>query len=51
MFENLREAGIQSDNDYYPWFIVSDFEAIQVPVESSDGAKLEYERKHIPVSV
>ena len=51
MFENLREAGIHSDNNYYPWFIVYDFEAIQVPVESSDDAKLEYQRKHIPVSV
>ena len=52
MFDRLREAGIScGEEDFYPWFIVYDFEAIQPPVESTGDVKLHYERQHIPVSV
>ena len=51
IFDHLREAGIDSENEHYPWFIVYDFEAIQPQVQSTVDSKLEYQRKHIPVSV
>ena len=51
MFDRLKEAGIEVENDHYPWFIVYDFESLQRPVESTSDSKLEYLREHIPVSV
>ncbi|MCG8032144.1 MAG: hypothetical protein JAZ03_08205 [Candidatus Thiodiazotropha taylori] len=51
MFDLLSEAGINCKNEHYPWFISYDFEAIQPRVETGGDSKLQYQRKHIPVSV
>lgn len=54
IFETLREIDIiiQEDDEYFPWFIVFDFEAI---LEKSSAckltSKLELERIHKPISV
>ena len=51
MFHHLAEADIDYEHDHYPWFITYDFEAIQPKVQIPDDSKLQYQRKHIPVSV
>lgn len=51
MFDHLAEADINYEHNHYPWFITYDFEAIQPKVQPADDSKLQYQRKHIPVSV
>lgn len=54
IFDELREIDIivQTSDEYFPWFIVFDFEAILKKVnESSVTSKLQIERIHQPISV
>lgn len=54
IFDELREIDIivQKSDEYFPWFIVFDFEAILKKVnESSVTSKLQIERIHQPISV
>lgn len=54
IFDELREIDVmvQKSDEYFPWFIVFDFEAILKKVnESSVTSKLQIERIHQPISV
>lgn len=54
IFGELREIDVivQKSDEYFPWFIVFDFEAIFKKVnESSVTSKLQIERIHQPISV
>ncbi|MEW8548485.1 MAG: hypothetical protein AB2693_33700, partial [Candidatus Thiodiazotropha sp.] len=51
MFDILRDLEIQVTDQNYPWFIVYDFESIQPRVESSGTGKIEFQTKHLPISV
>lgn len=54
IFDELREIDVivQKSDEYFPWFIVFDFEAILKKVnESSVTSKLKIERIHQPISV
>ena len=51
MSDHLAEADIDYKHNHYPWFITYDFEAIQPKAQPADDSKLQYQRKHIPVSM
>lgn len=51
IFDKLEEQGIHIQDRLFKWFVVYDFEAMLVPIQESNSAKLTWTQRHEPISI